>query len=141
VIRDPKGRELMAHSHEDLDVWQQGIELVDGVYDLCKQLPADERFGLISQLQRSAVSVPSNVAEGCGRDSTKDLLRHLSIAQGSLAELRTLLEVVRRRQFVSDSLLMSLDAQAKRVGRLLVGLRRALRKKLDGTQVRPNSGH
>jgi four helix bundle protein len=56
------------HTHEDLDVWQQGIALVDDVYDLCKGLPSDERFGLISQLQRAAVSVPANIAEGCGRD-------------------------------------------------------------------------
>jgi four helix bundle protein len=77
----------MIRSHEDLEVWRRGIELVDAVYDICKELPTDERFGLVSQMQRAAISVPANIAEGCGRQSTKDLLRHLSIAQGSLAEL------------------------------------------------------
>jgi four helix bundle protein len=108
----------MVHSHEDLDVWQQGIVLVGNVYDLCRGLPRDERLGLVSQLQRSAVSVPANIAEGCGRDSTRDLLRHLSIAQGSLAELRTLLVIVQRRRFVNEQLTASIDGQAKRVGNL-----------------------
>src|SRR5690348_6230925 len=121
----------MSHSHEDLDVWRQAIELVDRAYDLCKKLPADERFGLVSQIQRAAVSVPANIAEGCGRDSTKDLLRHLSIAQGSLAEVRTLLVIVGKRKFISPESLELVEAQAKRVGQLLIGLQRALRKKLN----------
>jgi four helix bundle protein len=129
----------MGHSHEDLDVWRAAIELVDGVYDLSAQLPPSEKFGLVSQMQRAAVSVPANIAEGCGRDSTRDLLRHLSIAQGSLAELRTLLVIIRRRKFVNDDELVALDAFAARVGRMLVGLQRSLRAKLqnDSTQKRP----
>lgn len=121
----------MAGSHEDLKVWRVGIDLVDAIYDLCLSMPAAERFGLISQMQRASVSVPANIAEGSGRDSTKDLLRHLAIAQGSLAELRTLLLIVRRRNFVAADELEAVDALASRVGRLLVGLQRALRKKLE----------
>lgn len=121
----------MAGSHEDLEVWRLGLDLVDAIYDLCASMPAAERFGLTSQMQRSAVSVPANIAEGCGRDSTKELLRHLAIAQGSLAELRTLLLIVQRRQFVDSKELEVVDALASRVGRLLVGFQRALRKKLE----------
>jgi four helix bundle protein len=121
----------MAGSHEDLEVWRQGIDLVDGVYDLCKRLPSDERFGLISQLQRASVSVPANIAEGCGRDSTKDLLRHLAIAQGSFAELKTLLVIISRRRFAEPGRIEATMDAASRVGRLLVGLQRSLRRKLE----------
>jgi four helix bundle protein len=117
--------------HHDLEVWRQGISLVDLVYDLCVSLPADERFGLTSQLRRAAVSIPANIAEGSGRDSTKDLLRHLAIAQGSLAELRTLLVIVQRRRFASEEEVEQVDLLGARVGRLLVGLQRSLRRKLQ----------
>src|SRR5262249_7218412 len=89
----------MVRSHEDLDVWKQAIDLADSVYDYCKTFPTDERFGLVSQLQRASVSIAANIAEGAGRESTKEFLRHLSIAQGSLAEVQTLLVIARRRQF------------------------------------------
>ena len=112
-------------------MWRLDIDLVDAIYDLCLSMPAAERFGLISQMQRASVSVPANIAEGSGRDSTKDLLRHLAIAQDSLAELRTLVLIVRRRNFVPADELEAVDALASRVGRLLVGLQRALRKKLE----------
>ena len=121
----------MAGSHEDLEVWRLGIDLVDAIYDMCLSMPAAERFGQISQMQRASVSVPANIAEGCGRDSTRDLLRHLAIAQDSLAELRTLLLIVKRRNFVATDKLESVDALASRVGRILVGFQRAFRKKLE----------
>lgn len=89
-------------SHQDLEAWRSAIGLVDMVYDLAKQLPTDERFGLISQMQRAVVSVPANIAEDCGRDSTKDFLRHLSIARGSLAEVPTFLVIIRRRGFATS---------------------------------------
>jgi four helix bundle protein len=69
----------MAHSHEDIEVWKKGMDLVDAVYSLSAKLPASEHFGLISQLQRASVSIPANIDEGCGRETTKDLLRHRSI--------------------------------------------------------------
>lgn len=129
----------MGRSHEDLDVWRAAIDLVDGIYDLSARLPPTEKFGLVSQMQRAAVSVPANIAEGCGRDTTKDLLRHLSISQGSLAELRTLLVIVRRRSFATEDLLATLETSAARIGRMLVGLQRSLRTKLENesTQKRP----
>ena len=118
-------------NHENLEAWRTAIELVDNVYELCKILPADERFGLISQMQRCAVSVPANLAEGCSRDSTKDFLKHVAIARGSLAELETFLVIVKRRGFVDPTQLESIKDQSLLCGKLLGGLRRSLRNKLS----------
>ena len=79
--------------YEDLIVWQKGILLVKEIYQKTKKFPPDERFGLISQMRRSAVSIPSNIAEGHGRKSTQAYINHLSIAFGSLMELETLLKI------------------------------------------------
>ena len=80
--------------HEDLIVWQKSMILVKEIYQESKNFPADERFGLTSQIRRSAVSIPSNIAEGHGRKSTKAYINHLSIAFGSLMELETLLKIL-----------------------------------------------
>ena len=86
----------MKRAHKDLRVWQCAIELVEAVYRLTSTFPRKELFGLSSQMRRAAVSVPSNIAEGSARQSTKELLYFLSIAAGSLAELDTQLEVASR---------------------------------------------
>ena len=118
-------------SHEDLEVWKRAIVLADWVYDLGKLLPSDERFGLTSQIQRAAVSVAANIAEGAARDSTKDFLRYLSIAQGSLAEVQTLLIIIRRRSFGSQELTDELTELSVSISKMLVGLRNSLRRKLE----------
>ena len=118
-------------SHEDLEVWKRAILLADRVYDLGKLLPSDERFGLTSQIQRAAVSVAANIAEGAARDSTKDFLRYLSIAQGSLAEVQTLLIIIRRRSFGSQELTEELTELSVSISKMLVGLRTSLRRKLE----------
>jgi four helix bundle protein len=76
-------------SYKDLTVWQEGRKLVLSIYTMTKQFPADERYDLVSQMRRAAVSIPSNIAEGCGRQHTKDLIQFLIIARGSLYELET----------------------------------------------------
>jgi four helix bundle protein len=76
-------------TYRDLDVWKDGIAITKRTYQLSKTLPADERFALCNQMQRAASSVPANIAEGWARDSTKEYLRHVSFARGSLAELET----------------------------------------------------
>lgn len=75
--------------HHDLRVWQDAIQLVTRVYRETEKFPPDERFGLIAQMRRAAVSIPSNIAEGAARETRKDFLRFLSHARGSLAELET----------------------------------------------------
>ncbi|MAZ29632.1 MAG: four helix bundle protein [Cytophagaceae bacterium] len=77
------------HKVENLKIWKKAIGLTKEVYTICKDLPSDEKFGLISQVKRSAVSIPSNIAEGAGRNSNKEFLHFLAIANGSSYELQT----------------------------------------------------
>ena len=88
----PKQPTMPIRSHHDLIVWQEAMELVRECYHLAERLPAMERFGIATQIRRSAVSVPANIAEGHGRRGRAEFLHHLSIAEGSLRELQTLLE-------------------------------------------------
>src|SRR5215469_3957711 len=89
----------------ELHVWQRGMDLVVAVYRVSAAFPKSELYGLTGQIRRAAVSIPSNIAEGHSRASTKEYLNHLSIAQASLAELETQLEIATRLQLVelSDS--------------------------------------
>ena len=104
--------------------------LVTAVYKLTTSFPKNETYGLASQMQRAAVSVPSNIAEGHGLKQTQAYLRHLAIANGSLAELETQLEIAQRLGYIvaQDKSLMSQDNE---VGRMLAGLRRSLQCRLD----------
>jgi len=114
-------------SYRDLTVWQRAMDLADVAYEMTKSFPRDERFGLTSQLQRSAVSIPSNIAEGHGRDHLGEYLHHLSIANGSLMELETQLTIAARRNYVGNAdTQRGLDLSGD-VGRLLAGLVRALK--------------
>lgn len=79
----------MIKRHRKLSVWHKAIELAEHIYVFSQQLPAEEKFGLISQMRRCCVSIPSNIAEGASRHSDKEFLRFLNIAKGSLAELET----------------------------------------------------
>ena len=94
MIRDSQQR-----PHERLDVWRDAMSLVESVYRFSASFPDSERFGLTVQLRRSAVSVPSNIAEGAARRSTAEYLRFLSIARGSLSELDTQVQIARRLAF------------------------------------------
>ena len=87
--------------HEDLQVWQDAMELVEAMHKLSTVFPDTERFGLTAQVRRSAVSVPSNIAEGAARRSRRDYVRHLSIARGSLSELDTQYQLAVRLGFAS----------------------------------------
>jgi four helix bundle protein len=93
-----------------LKIWQKGMELVMGVYELSAQLPVDERFGLKSQITRAAVSIPSNIAEGSAKKSKKDYVRFLEIALGSLFELETQLLMIDQLGYGDKQLRMSLLA-------------------------------
>ena len=84
------------HNFKELNIWQKSFELVEEVYSLTKNLPDSEKFGLISQLNRSSVSIPSNIAEGSGRNTDKEFNRFLNIALGSSYELETQLILVNR---------------------------------------------
>ncbi|MFS4481889.1 four helix bundle protein [Hyunsoonleella sp. 2307UL5-6] len=86
---------------EDLLIWKKSMDLVEYVYLLSKELPNEERFGLISQIRRCSVSIPSNIAEGAGRNSKKEFVHFLSIANGSTSELKTQLLLSLRLNFTT----------------------------------------
>lgn len=118
----------LIESYRDLEVWQKGRDLVVRIYRLTQVLPNTEKFGLISQLQRAAVSVPANIAEGWSRGHTKEYMRFLSIARGSLAEVETYLLLCIDLQYIEEARLTELLAATDQLGRMLNALQRSLRE-------------
>ena len=92
----------MVNSHKDLLVWQRSMDLVESVYRLTSRLPANEQFGLTSQMRRAAVSIPSNIAEGYGRQATGEYRHHLSFSRGSLLELETQAILCLRLRYLTE---------------------------------------
>ena len=113
----------------DLIVWQKAMGFVESVYRATQAFPSDERFGLTSQLRRSAISLPSNIAEGQGRGADNDFSRFLKIAQSSRNEAITQIMLANRLGFLDESITQSLQDQADEIGRLLNGLLNSLKKK------------
>jgi len=89
-------------THKDLDIWKLGIKLVENIYKLCEVFPLEEKFGIVSQIKRAAVSVPSNIAEGSARNSKKEFIQFCYISLGSLSEIETQLIISNRLKFISD---------------------------------------
>jgi four helix bundle protein len=116
-------------SYRDLEVWKKSIELAEQVYRLSAKFPAEERFGLTSQIRRAAVSVAANIAEGAEREGTREFLQFLGIASGSLAEVETFLVLAEKLDMVTPEETSPVQAQAATVGRMLNGLKRSLRSK------------
>ena len=108
--------------YRDLLVWQKSVTWVEAIYAATRAWPQDERFGLISQVRRAAVSVPTNIAEGCARRSTGDFVRFLSIARGSLAEVETQLIIATRLGYLDPAAETSLLEAADELSRMLAGL-------------------
>ena len=120
----------------DLDVWRVAMELTRRVYELTANFPREERFGLASQLQRAAVSIPSNVAEGNARQSIRDYARFVSIASGSAAELQTQLLLVVDLNLADAGTVDPAIELAERVSKMLYRLRRSLeRNATSGSRV------
>ena len=115
--------------YRDLVAWQKAMDLVEQVYVATADFPREERYGLVSQVRRAAVSVPSNIAEGQGRRTTDDeFVRFLQIAMGSLAELETQVELAVRLRFLEKNEAIALRASSDEVGRLLSGLVRSKKR-------------
>jgi len=112
----------------ELDLWKCSMELVVEVYTLTRKLPEHERFGLVSQMQRAAVSVPSNIAEGYGREHTKELIKFLYVSRGSLMELSTQMEISVKLGYLSESDLKQFESLSNTVHKLLNGLIFSLKK-------------
>ncbi len=109
-------------SHKDLKVWRQGIELTKIVYQLTATFPESEKYGLVSQMRRAAVSIPSNIAEGAARHSKKEFAQFLYIAMGSCAELDTQLIVSEELDFVSFESAQQAVQLIEEVKRMIQGL-------------------
>ena len=119
---------MAVNSFRDLRVWQQGMDLVEEVYRLTLEFPKQETYGLAAQVRRAAVSVPANIAEGHSRVHTREYLHHVSIAQASLAEVQTELEIAGRLQYIFDKPLGAVMTHAVSLSKQLHALRNALLK-------------
>ena len=117
---------MKVKNYRELIVWQKAMDLVIEVYTISTAFPREEVYGLTSQLRRAAVSVPSNIAEGQGRRTTADFLRHLSISYGSLREVETQTLIATRLGYLTDRRCQEVLNLAAEVGRLLNGLMTSL---------------
>jgi len=112
--------------HKKLDAWKYSFEFVKDIYRVTETLPANEKFGLASQMRRAAVSIPSNIAEGAGRKSKKEFINFLSIALGSMSELDTLLLLAKELGFVESVSVEILLNKLDIIGKLIFGLMKSL---------------
>jgi four helix bundle protein len=118
----------MARKHQRLDVWKDAIDLVEQIYRLTARFPADERFGLTSQMRRAAVAIPSNIAEGASRSSRREYVRYLEIARSSLVEIETQIAIARRLTIATND--VKLDDSLDRVFARLSALIKAIAQKV-----------
>ena len=116
------------HQFKELKVWQKGRVLVKEIYKATHKFPKDELFGITSQMRRSAVSIPANIAEGCGRNSDKELNRFLDIANGSAFELETLVILCFDLEFFSQKEFEHFDAKLNEIQKMIFGLKQSLLK-------------
>ena len=113
-------------THKDLDVWNRSVDLVVKIYKLTNELPDNEKFGLISQIKRSSISIPSNIAEGAGRSSAKEFIRFVDIANGSLSELETQLILTEKLGFCNTQQII--DEEVMVIRKMLFRLKQSLNR-------------
>jgi len=113
-------------THKDLEVWKKSIEMVTKIYSLTRNFPKEELYGLTNQMRRAAVSVPSNIAEGAGRNSNKELMQFLFIASGSLAELETQIIIANNLGYLNNEQKVEIIQQISNIFKMLSGLKQSL---------------
>lgn len=118
------------NTYKDLIVWQKSIILVTKVYLLTHKFPSTEKFGLAAQLNRAAISVPSNIAEGWGRESTKNYLQFLRTSRGSLMEVETLLLISKNLNFITEKEQVDITKEIEEIGKILQGLIKSIKQKI-----------
>ncbi len=118
----------MEKPHKNLDAWQVAMAVAKTVYDLTRHFPEEEKYGLVSQMRRAAVSIPCNIAEGAARRGKKEFRNFLSVAQGSLSELDTQLEISLMLGYLRREEIQELWNQLIRVDKMLTSLIRSLSK-------------
>ena len=121
-------------SYQDLIVWQKSVLLVTDIYTITKTFPQDERFGITSQLNRAAVSIPTNIAEGWGRETSKNYLQFLRISRGSIMEVQTLLIISKNLNYISEEKFDILRNKTEEVGKILQGLIKSINEKISLTE-------
>jgi four helix bundle protein len=117
------------NNFKNLVVWQKSIELAVIVYDITSSFPTQEKYGLVSQMNRSAVSVASNIAEGAGRNNTGEFYQFLGIANGSISELETQAIIAQHLKFISDAGFNNLSEQIDIIQKLIYRLKESLKSK------------
>jgi len=116
------------HNFKELKIWQLSRQLVKEVYELTSTFPLEEKYGLISQIRRCVVSIPTNIAEGCGRKTNKDFSHFLNISLGSAYELETLLTLSLDLQFISNEQHEAFSIQLSEIQKMIFGLIKTLRQ-------------
>ena len=114
---------MKKYNYKDLDLYKAAKELVLTIYALLRKFPREEQYALCDQLRRAAISIPSNIAEGMGRVSTKEQIRFLEIAYGSLREVDCQLDIAKDLAYISDQELIEVENQIETVAALIAGLR------------------
>lgn len=118
-------------NYRNLMVWQNSRKLVKQIYNLTGKFPLEEKFGLANQIQRAAVSIPSNIAEGAGRNSDKEFKRFLFIANGSIAELETQLLICEKLDFADQADIYNLLRRTEEIRKMIFGLKNRIELKSD----------
>jgi len=114
------------HNFKELKVWRAGIDVTKAIFQLTKSFPSVERYGLISLLTRSAISIPSNIAEGCGRKTNKDFYQFLNIALGSSFELETQLIIAKEFDYINQEQLDTTCKSIIDIQKMIYGLQKSL---------------
>ena len=117
-------------NYRNLGAWQRADDLTVQIYQVTRDFPAEERYGIVSQLRRASYSVPANIAEGAGRESNPDYLRFLSMAQGSLSETEYFLHLSNRLGYLKESEWNQITEQVNRTFAALIGLIKSVQKSL-----------
>lgn len=116
-----------SRAHRKLDVWKRSMEFVQGIYQVTEAFPKAEIYGLTSQMRRAAVSIPRNLAEGAARKGSKEFKQYLNIAQGSISELDTQIELASMLNYIDQKIYEGLMEKLSTISKMLFGLSRSLK--------------
>ena len=117
-------------TYKDLIVWQKSIQLVTDIYALTKTFPSDERFGIVAQINRAIVSVPSNIAECWGRELSKNYLQFLRVSRGSLMEVETMILISKNLNYINEKDFIEINKKIEEAGKILHGLIKSVQQKI-----------
>ena len=130
---------FLSKPHKNLDVWQRSIRLVEESYRLVRNFPKYEEYGITSQIRRSAVSIPANIAEGAARQTKKEFIQFLHTAQGSLSELDTHLEISKNLNYINEASISDISMIMGDIDRMLTGLIKSVKRESYGNTVNRKS--